>query len=179
MHRLFVAVDIPESAKDQLSRMSFGLPGARWIDKEQLHLTLRFIGEVDGGTFLDIRESLESVRLEPFDIQLKGIGYFPPRKSPRVLWVGVEKSDSLLMLRNRVESVLVKTGLPPEGRKYSPHITIARLKNTHSSKVGNFISINSLYESEQFQVNEFYLYSSTLTSKGAIHTIEAAYPLEK
>ncbi len=177
MYRLFVAVDMPDLLKERLAKMFFGIPGAKWVAEEQLHLTLRFIGEVDGGVFKDVKEALSQISLDSFSLQLKGMGYFPPRKKPKVLWVGVEKNDTLLSLRNRVEAAVVKTGLAPEQRKFSPHITLARLRDTPLKKITNFLSGNSLYESEPFQVTEFHLYSSLLTPKGAIHQIEATYPL--
>ena len=157
--------------------MAFGLPGAKWVDQEQLHLTLRFIGEVDGGVFEDIKEALAGAKTESFSMRLKGFGHFPPRKAPRVLWVGVEDDGSLLQLRNRVERALVRAGLEPEHRKFSPHITLARLKDTPLSKLTNFFAGNALYASATFEVKEFHLYSSTLTPKGAIHTKEVTYPL--
>jgi 2'-5' RNA ligase len=177
MHRLFVAVDLPSDIKEELATICFGLPGARWVPADQLHLTLRFIGEVDGNLFKDIKEMLSSVTTENFAMRLKGVGHFPPRKRPRVIWVGIEANDSLLRLRGKIESVLVRGGLEPEGRKYSPHITIARLKDTPAVKAGNFIAANDLFASPSFTVQDFLLYSSILTVKGAIHTIEAVYPL--
>jgi 2'-5' RNA ligase len=177
MIRLFVAIDLPPDVKEHLAAICYGLAGARWIDLDQLHLTLRFIGEVDGSLYLDIKEILSTVKTKPFSLQLKGVGHFPPRKEPRVIWVGVEKNEALPRLRAKIETTLVKEGLPPEGRKYSPHITIARLKNTATVKVGNFMAANSLFASEPFPVEKFYLYSSKLTPKGAIHIIEASYPL--
>jgi len=177
MYRLFAAIDLPAEIKKQLAAICFGVPGAKWISADQLHLTLRFIGEVDGGMFKDIKDILSGVRIEPFSMRLKGLGYFPPRQTPRVVWVGVEKNETLLRLRNKIETILVRSGLKPEGRKYSPHITLARLKQTPAVKVGNFLAENGLFTSVSFWVDDFYLYSSKLTPKGAIHKIEASYPL--
>lgn len=177
MPRLFVAIDLPDQIRERLSKMCCGLPGARWVSPEHLHLTLRFIGEVDSTVFRDVREALHEVRGNSFTMQLDGVGFFPPRGKPRVVWVGIRKSDHLVQLRNRVEAVLVKTGLEPEGRKYSPHITLARLKNTPSSKVASFLTHNSMFITEEFPVNEFFLYSSVLNSKGAKHYIENGYSL--
>ncbi|MEJ2033667.1 MAG: RNA 2',3'-cyclic phosphodiesterase [Deltaproteobacteria bacterium] len=177
MYRLFVAIDLPGEIKEKLGAMGFGIPGAKWVEPEQLHLTLRFIGEVDGGVFADIREALEGVQGEPFAMRLKGFGHFPPRKQPRVLWVGVEANEDLVRLRNRVEKAMVRVGLEPEHRKFSPHITLARLKETPLKKLTNFFAGNALYVSSSFEVTEFYLYSSRLSPKGAIHTREETYLL--
>lgn len=177
MIRLFVAVDLPENTKEELGRICFGLPGAKWVPPDQLHLTLRFIGEVDGGLFREIREDLEHVEARGFPMRLQGLGYFPPRQEPRVLWVGMEKSELLLQLRKRVDRQLAQLGVPPEKRNFSPHITIARLRETPLVRLTNFLSGNALFSLPEFQVDSFYLYSSILTPKGAIHQQEGAYSL--
>jgi RNA 2',3'-cyclic 3'-phosphodiesterase len=177
MFRLFVAIDPPEEVRGALAAMGFGLPGAKWVAQEQLHLTLRFIGEVDGGAFRDIQEALAALRARPFLLRLKGVGHFPPRGQPRVLWAGVEPNSSLLQLRNQVEKALVRTGLEPEHRKFAPHITLARLRETPLGRLTNFLAGNAMYASEPFPVNEFHLYSSSLSAKGSIHTREVSYLL--
>jgi 2'-5' RNA ligase len=177
MPRLFIAIDLPDKARSNLESMFFGIPGARWVPLDQLHLTVRFIGEVDGAMFHDIKDCLKEVKVTPFNLHLKGVGHFPPRGKPRVLWVGLEKSDPLQQLRKKIDTVLMKTGVEPEGRKFSPHITLARLKNTPLNKVTNFLAGNGLYSQEPFQVEDFLLYSSTLSQKGAIHTVERIYSL--
>jgi len=177
MPRLFIAVDLPDTIKENLETMFFGIPGARWVALDQLHLTVRFIGDVDGTLFHDIINILEEVNIPPFDLQLKGVGHFPPRGAPRVLWVGLDKSGLLQLLRNKIDTTLLKIGLKHEKRKFSPHITLARLKNTHLQKVANFLSGNGLFSQEPFQVDDFKLYSSTLNRKGAIHRVERVYPL--
>ncbi|MDD3619306.1 MAG: RNA 2',3'-cyclic phosphodiesterase [Desulfobulbaceae bacterium] len=179
MPRLFVAIDLPARIKEQLSALSCGLPGARWIAPEQMHLTVRFIGEVDSRIFQRVREALTEVRGEPFPLRLEGIGFFPPRGHPRVVWVGIRRSDELVRLRKRIESILVRSGLEPEGRKYSPHITLARLNNTPGSRIGAYLAHNGLFRTEEFTVREFNLYSSVLNNRGARHYIEQEYPLDQ
>ena len=177
MPRLFVAIDLPAGIREQLATLCCGLPGARWVSPEQMHLTLRFIGEVDGREFNLIGEALAEIQCEQFFMQLGEIGFFPPRGNPRVVWVGINKNEKLVQLRNRIESALVRKGLDPEGRKFSPHITLARLKDTPSSRIGAYLAHNSFFTTEKFLVNQFLLYSSVLNSKGAKHFIEEAYPL--
>lgn len=179
MPRLFVAIDFPEEIMKELTSICFGVPGARWVPEKQLHLTLRFIGEVDGVLFKEIREDLKDIKGDSFSMRLKGLGHFPPKKAPRVLWAGIETKDTLVQLRNRVNSVLVRLGLEPERRKYSPHVTIARLKNTPITKVTDFLAVNGLFSAGPFEVSKFRLYSSVLTPKGAIHNIEASYDLNR
>jgi len=177
MPRLFIAVDLPETIKENLESMSFGIPGAKWVAPEQLHLTVRFIGEVDGAVFRDIRDILNEIRFAPFSLQLKGVGYFPPRGAPRVLWVGLEKSEPLHLLRKKIDSALLRVRVEPEGRKFSPHITLARLKNSPVQKIANFLAGNGLFSQEPFQVEDFKLYSSVLSPKGAYHRVERIYSL--
>lgn len=178
MPRLFVALDLPDVIRERLSALCCGLPGARWVAPEQMHLTLRFIGDVDSTIFRDVREALCEVRGERLSLRLEGIGFFPPRGKPRVVWVGIAANEKLVRLRNRIESILVRAGLEPEGRKYSPHITLARLKNTPAARIGAYLSHNGLFATEQFEVHEFFLYSSVLNAKGAKHYIEAGYSLD-
>lgn len=178
MPRLFIAVDLPETIKENLESMSFGIPGAKWVRPEQLHLTVRFIGEVDGALFHDIKNILAEVSAASFSLQLKGVGYFPPRGAPRVLWVGLEKSEPLLLLRKKIDLRLLRVGVEPEGRKFSAHITLARLKNSPVQKIANFLSGNGLFSQEPFQVEDFKLYSSILSPKGAYHKVERIYPLD-
>jgi len=159
MPRLFIAVD------------------AKWIDPQQIHLTIRFIGEVDGDTFLDIKTTLAQLSFKPFSLALKGVGHFPPRGKPRVLWVGIAQSQPLQSLKGRIDKILATVGLQPEGRKFSAHITLARLKNSPIHTVANFLAGNALFSREPFEVKDFKLYSSTLTPKGAIHKVEEVYPL--
>lgn len=176
MYRLFVALDFPETIQEQLLELyQYGIPGASWVDYEQLHLTLRFIGEVDGVQFSDIRESLAEIEVSSFSLTLKGVGFFPPRKTPRILWVGVAANDELLQLQKKIERRLVAVGISPEKRKFTPHITLARLKNTPEDRVGKFLMGNSLFQSDTFSINEFVLYSSVLSSKGATHHKEMIY----
>lgn len=175
MKRVFIAIDLPENIKTGLAGLGSSLPRARTVPPDQLHLTLKFIGEVEGGTLLDIEECLEKVSATIFSIRLKGVGVFPPRSTPRILWAGVHSGKQLTVLRNRIETALENIGIPRENRKYSPHITLARLKNTPIQRLSRFLTENSFLESPDFTVNGFALYSSRLTPKGAIHTLLQQY----
>jgi 2'-5' RNA ligase len=177
MHRLFVAIDFPAPVREQLALICFGLKEARWMEKDQMHLTVRFIGEVEGSCFLDVRDALEDVRVAPFDLRLKGLGFFPPRGLPHVVWAGVERSEALVALHDKVEAALVRAGLPPEGRNFHAHVTLARVKGAHSKHVAAYLGHNALFSAGPFGVEAFHLYSSVLTPKGALHRIEASYPL--
>ncbi|HEY6872300.1 MAG TPA: RNA 2',3'-cyclic phosphodiesterase [Geobacteraceae bacterium] len=177
MYRLFVAIDLPEEVKERVAGLDDSLPGGRRVPREQLHLTLRFIGEVDEETFAGIRGALAGVRGAPFSMTLAGVGHFPPGRHPRVLWVGLEGFEPLLDLQQQVESALETSGIAPEERRFSPHITIARLKETPAAAVAAFEERHAAFRAGPFPVAEFHLYSSSLTRAGAIHTREASYPL--
>ncbi len=177
MYRLFVAIDLPDEVKEKIASLAGSVPGGRWVPSEQLHLTLRFIGEVDEESFGAIKSALEGVRGVPFAMTLVGVGHFPPGRHPRVLWVGIEPCAPLLELQQRVEAVLANAGIMRDERKFSPHITIARLKETPAETVAAFEERHAAFRIGPIAVAECHLYSSSLTRTGAIHTREASYPL--
>ncbi len=177
MYRLFIALDMPGRIKNDLKNLCGGIPGAKWVDEDQLHITLRFIGEVDGSAFNDIKECLSDVKNSRFTMRLKGVGSFPPGRTPKILWAGVEDKTHLVRLHNSLESVLVECGLDREHRKFHPHITLARLNNPSVRRVADFLSVHSMFKTAKFTISEFHLYSSILTPKGAVHNLEVSYPL--
>lgn len=179
MYRLFVSVELPDDVKATLARIGYDVPGARWLEPDELHLTVRFIGEVDGVLFADVLAALEEVRLAPFTLSLRSVGHFPPRGEPRILWAGLERSPELTALHNKVESALVRAGVEPEPRKFLPHVTLARLRGTPERAVGSFIALNGLHRSAPFAVHDFQLFSSNLSGKRAVHRQEAVYPLAR
>lgn len=175
MHRLFVAVDLPEEVKGAVSDLTRGQTWARWIAPEQLHLTLRFIGEVDSVIFSAVRDALSVVRFSSFRLALCGAGHFPPGRNARVIWVGLSPCPELIELQQDIELALSATGIEPEQRPFSPHITLARLRQGAPAAVQRFESEHDAFTSPPFPVDRFVLYSSTLTPQGAIHTSEAQY----
>jgi|WetSurMetagenome_2_1015567.scaffolds.fasta_scaffold204223_1 RNA 2',3'-cyclic 3'-phosphodiesterase len=178
MYRLFIAIDFPDDVKDDLANICFGVPGAKWVSREQMHLTIRFIGEVDEAGYQAVSSGLSDVNVSGFSLSLKGVGYFPPRNQPKVLWAGIEKNESLVELRDFVESSLRESGIPQEERKFAAHVTLARLGlKTPLDAVMKFLSGNGLFSSGPVPVDEFHLYSSVLTNTGPIHRREATYEL--
>src|SRR5690606_33899186 len=139
--------------------------------------TLRFIGEVDGGVAEDVIDALAEVRQEPFELALEGVGHFETSRQPHTLWAGVAASPALLRLQAGVDGALQRIGLPPEGRKYLPHVTLARLKQAPPDRVQTFLAEHSLFRSEVFPVEEFSLYSSFLGRKAATYRVEAGFGL--
>jgi 2'-5' RNA ligase len=175
--RLFVAIELPEDVRQRLAGLCVGVPGARWVRPENIHLTLRFIGEVPEDRCHDIDAALSQIRAPGFDVALEGVGCFPVRGQARVLWAGVSRNDAVAHLYGKVESALVRTGLEPEGRKFSPHVTLARLRGAPMNRVQGFIAQNHLFRAGPFAVETFTLFSSFLSQSGAIHRPEASYPL--
>jgi 2'-5' RNA ligase len=176
MHRLFIAIDLPEDVKDSIQDLYMAIPGARWVGSDQLHLTLRFIGDVDEPALERIVENLDTVNFEPFSIFPYGVGCFPLRRKPNVLWAGIKESPELRHLRAAVERAVVKSGVEPDRRNFHAHITMARLgDDAPLSRITDFLQAHALFAAAPVEVCEFHLYSSTLNPDGAIHRIEATY----
>ncbi len=175
--RLFVAIALPEDLRARLSRMQQGVPAARWVDPDNLHLTLRFVGEADGGQAHDLDAALAQVRAARFDVTLAGVDRFGQGRKSRALWVGVAPAPELDRLRRRVEQAVQAAGFAPEGRKFKPHVTLARFKGDPGYRLHDFLACHTAFRATPFPAREFVLYSSLLTPAGAIYTPEAAYPL--
>lgn len=177
--RLFVALSLPHDLRDRLSALCNGLPGARWVAPENLHVTLRFIGEVDGHAAEDIDAALSAIRCRRFPLTLAGVGDFGDDKRLRAVWVGVEPSETLERLQAKVERAVRHAGQPPEKRKFKPHVTLARFKShPPGDKLQTYFTAHGLFRAQPFEVTDFTLYSSYLSHEGAIYRPEADYPLD-
>jgi RNA 2',3'-cyclic 3'-phosphodiesterase len=174
--RLFVALAIPDSVAATMFLIQAGVPGAKWQTREQLHLTLRFIGEVDGRDANMIDDALSAISAPPFTLALKGVGEFGS-KNPRALWAGVSDPAAVTHLARKVETAMQRIGLPAEERKFTPHVTLARLRGALAGRVIDYLADHALYASAPFEVREFRLYSSTLTPNGSVYVPERVYPL--
>jgi 2'-5' RNA ligase len=173
MHRLFVAIRPPREIRERLLGLMGGVPNARWQDDEQLHLTLRFIGEVDRHRAEDIAAVLGSVGHSSFEIALSGVGSFGKR-GKGALWAGVAPHDQLKALHKKVDQACLRVGVDPDSRAYHPHITIARL-GRNAGPAEPFIERWAGLSSEMFQVDGICLYESRLGSEGASYTIVGRY----
>ncbi len=180
MIRLFTALEIPASASDHLCTLQSGLQNARWISPENFHITLRFIGDVSEDMAFEIDESLSLIRAEPFDLHLSGLGSFGHSK-PHALWAGVADSDPLHALHARQETAMQKLGLKPEPRKYTPHVTIARLNKraTNAGDVMHYIEHRNLFSTLPFPVTRFVLFSARNSKGGGPYVAERIYDLEE
>lgn len=175
MKRLFVAIPIPEESDADLRPLALGLPGARWVADGDRHLTLRFIGDVDGARESALRDRLGTILVDPFPLTMRGLGTFPPKGPPKTLWVGVEPSEALMALRRSVEKCVTSLGIKPDGRRFIPHVTLGRLRDTPVGRLQRHLAEHSLFHPEPFLVEEFTLFSSVLRPDGARYTEEASY----
>jgi len=177
MPRLFTGLEIPQDVAFALSLKRGGLSGARWIDPENYHITLRFIGDVDGQTADEVADSLDRLANSlRFSIRLTHLGTFGGDK-PRALFAGVEPSEALSRLQAAHERVLQRAGLPPEGRKFVPHVTLARLRGTAAEDMARFIAEAARFEPLTFVPARFVLFSSRDSVGGGPYLVEQSYPL--
>jgi 2'-5' RNA ligase len=177
MHRLFVAIRPPHQVRSLLIATMGGISGARWQNDDQLHLTLRFIGEVDRHLAGDILAALGSIHHPRFELSLNGIGTFDRRGHPDAVWAGVAPHAPLKALHKKVDQAIARVGVAPDERAYLPHITLARLKRG-AGTVGNFLEQSGGVASAPFTVDHFSLYESKLTPDGAVYTIVERFPLD-
>lgn len=177
--RLFIALDLPSAFQTGLHDMACEIKGARPVPREQMHLTLKFIGDVEKQAIISLKEALTTIRIPEFHLKLLGVGYFPLRGTPRIVWAGISPRRDLIMLQSGIEQTLGNLGYTKEERPFSPHITIARLKTFQNDSLKSFLARHKDFQTEPCQIVSFKLYSSRLTESGAIHSLEAAFPLEK
>lgn len=177
MIRLFVALPLAEDRRAHLAGLGMGMRGVRWVPAENLHITLRFIGEVDDDLARDIDAALAEVTAPAFSLGVSGLGLFGTGSRLRVLWAGVERAPGLLLLKGRVDAALRRLGLEGEGRAYTPHVTLARLDRPDDHRLRAFVEGNALAVAERLAVDSFALFSSDLTRGGPVYTEEARYPL--
>ncbi len=176
MLRLFVGIGFPPELKLRLSLLCSGVPGAKWVDPGNFHLTLRFIGEIGEDVAADIDEALVRLRARRFALQIAGTGVFGGEK-PRSLWAGIERNPELAGLRDKIEQTLIRTGLPAEPRKFSPHVTLARLRNPPPDKLREFLVAHAQFRADPLRVEGFSLIASFQTKSGSVYEDQADYPL--
>lgn len=174
MHRLFIALRPPAPIRAQLLSIMDGIPGARWQDDEQLHITLRFIGEVDTPVAEDVAAALSAITAPPLTLRIDGVGRFG-KQGGHAVWAGIAPHDAIAALHRKVDHALVRAGLPSEGRAYLPHVTLARLSG--GADPAGFLAVHAGLTSEPFEVTHFGLYESHLSRGGAQYEAIARWPL--
>ncbi len=176
MPRLFTAIEIPDSVRERLVRLRTPLPGARWIEPERLHITLRFAGDVDNLVASELASALAAIDTPAFEARLAGFGAFGGN-APRSLWAGIEAGPELDLLARANERAARNAGLAPEKRPFKAHVTLARLQNTRPDVVARFLESKGGFASEPFPVDRFVLMSSRPKVGGGPYVVEASYPL--
>jgi len=175
--RLFVALDLPWEIKEALSDMSCKLNGARWVPTDNFHLTLRFIGEATRLRAEEIDLALATLRGRSFTFKLSGLGWFEKAGRVSSLWVGVERNEDLSRLQAKVETALHRIGLPPDKRRFTPHVTLARMDAPVTPQLTGFVQANNLYRSAPILAGNVTLFSSFLGKDQPTYTPEAEYAL--
>jgi 2'-5' RNA ligase len=177
MLRLFVGIAFPPELKLRLSLLCSGIRGARWVDPGNFHLTLRFIGETSEAVAADIDDALVRIQARRFTLQLVGTGVFGGGDKPRSVWVGVERSPELVALRDKIELAVGRVGLAPEPRKFSPHVTLARLHKPALEELSGFLAAHAQFRAAPYAVEDFALIASFQTKAGSVYEDQADYPL--
>ena len=175
MPRLFTGLEIPSALALELAMMRGGLSGARWIDVENYHLTLRFIGDVDTATAESLDEMLAQIRRKPLTVTLEGLDVFGGDK-PRAIVAKVQPSPALVELQAEQERLVRRIGIPPEPRRFTPHVTLARLRQSSPWSVADYLGTRG-FLTRRFEADRFVLFSSRDSVGGGPYVIEAAYPL--
>lgn len=176
MHRLFVGIHPPAAVLDALLDTTDGIEGARWQSEDQLHLTLRFVGEVERPLANDLAEALVAVDARPFTLQVAGTGHFERKGRPHAVWARVLPSTGLDLLHGRVERACQTAGLPPETRKFVPHVTLARLSGG-SGPIAPWLAQTGTLQVPEWSVETFTLYESHLGKGGSIYEPVVSYRL--
>lgn len=176
MPRLFAAIPLPSDVVDALGRFQQPLPGAKWVDPADYHLTLRFAGDVDNLVAREFADFLRRIDIGVFQLQLAGFGAFGGN-DPRVLWAGVKAASELSELARATENAARSAGLKPERQQFKPHITIARLRHSRVEAVSQFLERHSGARSRSFLVDHFALYSAKPHTGGGPYVIEETFPL--
>src|SRR5688572_11375760 len=176
--RLFIALTLPPPVRDALHALAEPLPGVKWTPPDQLHVTLRFLGDVATEVIGPMIERLADVRVAPFILPVEGLGTFPPNRPPRILWIGVGSGHPrLFQLRQRVDDTLIASGLPLDVRTFHPHVTLARMTEDSAPSLAHWLHVHRDYAAPPFQVEAFDLYASELRPAGAVHTLRHRFPL--
>ncbi|MBG1233674.1 RNA 2',3'-cyclic phosphodiesterase [Aestuariivirga litoralis] len=174
MMRLFTGLELPSDISLDLNFMQGGIEGARWIDRENFHITLRFIGDIDDALGREVTMALDEAAIRPFQVAIKSIDVFGGNK-PHAIIARIEENPELMRLQLAQERICQSLGLQPEGRKFIPHVTLARLRDPDPRALRSFIESHALYRSRPFMVEHFVLFSSKPSRGGGPYAVEESY----
>ena len=176
MPRLFTGLELPPATSLDLQIMQGGIPGARWLEPANFHLTLRFVGDIEVNQARELAMALDSINFRPFRLRLKGVGLFGGNK-PHSLYAGVEENRDLQRLHDMHERLCRLIGLPPETRRFIPHVSLARLREPDMRALQRWVEVHNLYSTPAFDVYQFVLFSSRPLKGGGPYAVEETYPL--
>jgi RNA 2',3'-cyclic 3'-phosphodiesterase len=175
--RLFVALDLPDSVRERLASLAGSLAGARWIPPENYHITLRFIGEAQAHVAEEIDLALDGVRARSFNLEISGTGTFVRNGRVTALWAGVARNPQLDHLHSKIETALQRAGLTGERRRFTPHVSLARVDAVAEPTLAAWVQAHNLLRSEAVPVRHFTLFSSRLGKEQSVYTPEVEYEL--
>jgi 2'-5' RNA ligase len=178
--RLFIALTLPAPVRASLAALSSTLPGVTWTPEENLHLTLRFVGQVSEETYEKMRKQLAGVRIAAFILPLEGIGSFPPTGPARVIWIGVGRGHPrLFQLRQQLDDALLAAGLNLEVRNFHPHATLARCREDAGPRIASWLRAHRDFEAPPFSVESFTVFTSTAGPDGRVYEVKQNFPLDR
>lgn len=175
--RLFIALPLPQPVKRKLVDLQKPIKGVRWQSSDQIHLTLKFIGDSDQELFEKLNNVLGEIKHPSFLIDINGMGYFPENEYPRILWAGVKENKRLKQLYDKVEKSCVSLGIKSENRSFKPHITLGRLKGASKGDVLTFLEKHEKVKITDIPVNEFVLYESKPDPDGVRYSRRKTFQL--
>ena len=176
--RIFVALPLPREIREALAGICGGIAGTRWIEPDNFHITLRFIGEIGRGEADDLHTELASIRFPEFEISLSGIGTFERRGHVTMLWAGLAMAQPVIELRDRIEAAALRAGFQRETRKFKPHITLCRFKPHSMPDIGPYLEMHNAFSTHSFGIDHFNLYQSKLGHGSAKYDVLTEYPLD-
>jgi RNA 2',3'-cyclic 3'-phosphodiesterase len=171
--RLFVCLELPKPVRQHLAELDPGLRGVRWLDPQQMHLTLAFLGNVAAEVQQTLAEKLRTISWKSFFLPLIGLGTFPSKGWPKIIWIGVGTGHPhLFQLQKRVQEAILAVGLEPDLRSFHPHVTLARCRDVSPQTIRPFLKSHADFDAGLIHVESFYLNSSQLTPTGSLYTAE-------
>ncbi len=177
MPRLFSGLVLPADIRQHLAMLKSPLPGAKWVERDNLHLSLRFVGDIDNHQAADFADALSQIKCPPLDLRLQGLGLFGG-KTPTAVWAGVAANPALSNLTRMHENAARHAGLAPLGRKFTAHVTLARLKHSKAAVIARFLQRNGGFQTAPFQIDSFVLFSARPRTGGGPYVVEQTYPLD-
>ncbi len=179
MHRLFLGIALPHDIQEVLNfELKDNIPGAKWVLPHQHHLTLLFFGEVSTVELDKIQELSALIKASPFTLSLRGLNFFGPAKSPRLLYLDLEEQPALMALQSKLHKKALEFHFALEKRKFAPHVTLARVKKPSPARIGSFLQTHSLIRFPSFTVSSFHLYKSHLSIEGARYQVLESFLLK-